>query len=465
MRKRKKLPNMQRRRKAQSDTPQKTAPEPLSPPVNATRTAALASNGTETRYFIHGPLGLSSQQEPDGTWRLPIQDGLSSVRGVTDAALSILESRGHDPFGNPSEMPETWQTPFGFTSEMTDDNGLVYLRNRYYDPLVGVFPSPDPVPGNIHQPMSLNPYSYAQNNPANWVDPSGMVRIPYPAQYASCVGPGDNPPVLGQHCSPFVRSAAKEYALRWGTSYNPAYCNHDANTCGYGPESNPSDCANFVSQALWYAGHPMAWPGGRPELDLNDPRRDQYWAVECHTFNCDGTKAWSVATKFAAYLKQLPGSATITLTPRASYGTQENVLEMIRLHLSELGVSGISSGDVLFLPDSAPPHVAIVVGWGPAILPPQEPVENPNLTDHYLGEDTVPYVVDHGGQRTGPRPYYTLRWSLNGMLWPEINGSLSECLIRPVFQRKTSRCEDLDVNTESGVKLALHIQLVWFILG
>jgi len=436
---------MQRRQKEQMPVPQENTPEPEAPDVNSAQIAelmakaAFASEGNQTRYFIHDPMGLHSQQEPDGTWLTPIRDGLGSVRGVTDEVLSVLENRGYDPFGNPSEMPETWQTPFGFTGEITDDNGLVYLRNRYYNSALGAFPSPDPVLGNIQQPMSLNPYSYVQNNPANWVDPSGLVRIPYPGQYASCVGTGDNPPVLGQHCSPYVRSAAKEYALRWGTGYNPAYCNHDANTCGYSPESNPSDCANFVSQALWYAGHPMAWPGGLPALDLNDSLlRDQYWAVQCHTSNCDGTKAWSVAKKLAAYLKSLPGSSIISLFG-ASVEPPTNVRNMVEDHLITLKTSGISTGDVLYLPDSYPEHVAIVVGWGLAILDKEHLIDNPFLVSTSpsgsWGDILVPYVVDHGGQGLGPRPYYSLRWALGslqafaaGNLWEFIKIPIQTCV-------------------------------------
>jgi RHS repeat-associated protein len=62
-------------------------------------------------------------------------------------------------------------SPFTFTGELSDANGLVYLRARYYSPALGVFPSLDPV-------ENLNRYQYVGANPVNWVDPSGMVSIP-----------------------------------------------------------------------------------------------------------------------------------------------------------------------------------------------------------------------------------------------------------------------------------------------
>jgi RHS repeat-associated protein len=53
----------------------------------------------------------------------------------------------------------TFGFPFTFTGEMVDANDLVYLRARYYHPGLGVFPSLDPVEGNIQETTSLNSYT------------------------------------------------------------------------------------------------------------------------------------------------------------------------------------------------------------------------------------------------------------------------------------------------------------------
>ena len=55
--------------------------------------------------------------------------------------------------------------------------GLEYLRSRYYDTSVGRFNKPDTYLGDITNPQSLNRYAYAENNPVNYVDPSGHVAI------------------------------------------------------------------------------------------------------------------------------------------------------------------------------------------------------------------------------------------------------------------------------------------------
>jgi RHS repeat-associated protein len=103
---------------------------------------------------------------------------LGSVRSVSDNTPAILESRLYAPYGDilpyGSGSVGTSQTSYGFTGEQTDNNGLVYLRARYYDPTIGAFTALDPFEGSVHNPMSLNGYSYVKGNPINLTDPSGL---------------------------------------------------------------------------------------------------------------------------------------------------------------------------------------------------------------------------------------------------------------------------------------------------
>lgn len=112
-------------------------------------------------YFIHGPRGIQSQEE-DGEWTHMIQDGLDSVRSVVDDNLAVQQSIHYDPFGNPMDVVGPEQTMYGYTGEPTDANGLVYLRDRYYNPETGIFLSQDPLEGTPENPMSLNRYAFVQ---------------------------------------------------------------------------------------------------------------------------------------------------------------------------------------------------------------------------------------------------------------------------------------------------------------
>jgi RHS repeat-associated protein len=55
---------------------------------------------------------------------------------------------------------------------MTEPNGFYYMRARYYDPDVGRFISEDPIG---FKGGDVNLYAYVQNNPVNFVDPSGKI--------------------------------------------------------------------------------------------------------------------------------------------------------------------------------------------------------------------------------------------------------------------------------------------------
>ncbi len=59
---------------------------------------------------------------------------------------------------------------FGFNGEVADaETGLIYLRNRYYDPETGTFLTQDPVKDG------LNWYAYCAGDPINYTDPWGLI--------------------------------------------------------------------------------------------------------------------------------------------------------------------------------------------------------------------------------------------------------------------------------------------------
>ena len=51
--------------------------------------------------------------------------------------------------------------------------GMYYLIARYYNPNHGVFLSVDPDPGDEDDPVTMNGYTYGDNNPVMKVDPDG----------------------------------------------------------------------------------------------------------------------------------------------------------------------------------------------------------------------------------------------------------------------------------------------------
>ena len=56
---------------------------------------------------------------------------------------------------------------------MSDENGLYYMRARYYNPDIKRFVNLDVLLGSIDEGQSLNRYAYVNGNPISYVDPFG----------------------------------------------------------------------------------------------------------------------------------------------------------------------------------------------------------------------------------------------------------------------------------------------------
>jgi RHS repeat-associated protein len=56
---------------------------------------------------------------------------------------------------------------------MTEPDGNLFMRARFYDPATGRFLTKDPVQGSFDNPLTLHKYLYALGNPLAHVDPQG----------------------------------------------------------------------------------------------------------------------------------------------------------------------------------------------------------------------------------------------------------------------------------------------------
>jgi RHS repeat-associated protein len=136
----------------------------------------MLSDGTTNIVYGVGSERLQAVTAGTATWFT--HDHLGSTRQTVTNSGTVAGSARYDAWGVPVE--NTTGSRFGFTGELTD-NGLVYLRARWYNPATGVFLSRDPFPGVDTVPQSLHPYAYTHNNPVNHTDPSGRCideRIP-----------------------------------------------------------------------------------------------------------------------------------------------------------------------------------------------------------------------------------------------------------------------------------------------
>jgi RHS repeat-associated protein len=65
-------------------------------------------------------------------------------------------------------------TVFGYTGQRAlPDTGLMDYKARFYDPALNRFLQPDSIVSNPLNPQTWNRYSYVNNSPVNFTDPSG----------------------------------------------------------------------------------------------------------------------------------------------------------------------------------------------------------------------------------------------------------------------------------------------------
>jgi RHS repeat-associated protein len=99
-------------------------------------------------------------------------DALGSPVARTNASAQVTSRTRYEPSG--ATAAGTNPTGIGFTGHVNDaDTSLVYMQQRYYDPIAGRFLSVDPVTTNAKDGSYFNRYVYAANNPYKFKDPDG----------------------------------------------------------------------------------------------------------------------------------------------------------------------------------------------------------------------------------------------------------------------------------------------------
>ncbi len=141
-----------------------------------------SKEGSTTTRFIYGNGELLATVEGNGTatsTRYYHADHLGSTRLVTDSSGVGKQALDYYPYGSQRITNGVYTAPRTYIGEIGDQSTqLQYLNARYYDPQRGQFLSQDPVfwgSQNLSNPQSFNSYSYAENNPVNRKDPSGLV--------------------------------------------------------------------------------------------------------------------------------------------------------------------------------------------------------------------------------------------------------------------------------------------------
>jgi RHS repeat-associated protein len=128
------------------------------------------STTTVTKHFYSG--GLQIAKMVGTTTYYLHQDALGSTRLVATSTVTIKFSSYYVPYGNNYAI--SGKEVFMYTGKPYDSaTGMYYEGARYYDPMTGRFTIQDSISGTQEDPMSLNRYIYARDNPMKIVDLAG----------------------------------------------------------------------------------------------------------------------------------------------------------------------------------------------------------------------------------------------------------------------------------------------------
>ncbi len=144
------------------------------------------NTGNGSPGSIQGPEDSSGNTVPDyhpgngnkGTKTLEkamsmsLLENVTTVGNLTNETTEVTEEIGDIT----TELVK--ENPFRYAGYYYDrKTQFYYLQARYYDPRPGRFISEDTYEGEIEEPITLNQYTYANNNPVMYVDPTGNMAV------------------------------------------------------------------------------------------------------------------------------------------------------------------------------------------------------------------------------------------------------------------------------------------------
>ena len=128
--------------------------------------------------FVYGADGLMWSKS-DGEYKIYHYDYRGSVVAVTDENGNLTDEIRYNAYGSVVGRTGTDLLIIGYNGRdgvLTEPNGLLFMRARYYSPALKRFMNADIILGSIADPSTLNLYAYVNGNPISYVDPFGLSK-------------------------------------------------------------------------------------------------------------------------------------------------------------------------------------------------------------------------------------------------------------------------------------------------
>jgi RHS repeat-associated protein len=143
----------------------------------------VQSDGTIRKYYSFAGqtiavFNLTPDTGTPDTLSYFLTDHLGSIVAVTDSSGTLITQQRYLPFGEVRQLPgytTTRLTDYAYTGQrdLGDDLDLMDYRARFYHPVLARFIQPDTIVPGASNPQAFNRYSYVNNNPLRYTDPSG----------------------------------------------------------------------------------------------------------------------------------------------------------------------------------------------------------------------------------------------------------------------------------------------------
>ena len=140
---------------------------------NENREVVVEKSADDIKRLIRSYDLWASESEPEKTWYHYASDEQGSTIFITDEE-KICNRYDYDAWGNLTTCEEIIPNRYLYTGQQFDQiTQQYYLRARYYNPVIARFTKED-----VYRGDGLNLYTYCDNNPVIYYDPSGYACNP-----------------------------------------------------------------------------------------------------------------------------------------------------------------------------------------------------------------------------------------------------------------------------------------------
>ncbi|WP_306210377.1 polymorphic toxin-type HINT domain-containing protein [Actinoplanes sp. RD1] len=187
--------------------------------------AGGSATATRNYSFGNSQVATRTPAAQSLSWLFSDHQGTQAI--TVNASTQKVTIRRQRPYGESRGDAVQWPTAKGFVGGDVDASGLTNVGARVYDPLLGRFLSVDPVQ-DLMDPQQWNGYSYSNNSPITFSDPTGETMGSAGCSGGEVGGPGacsghEDPGVAGPPPGNEGGYKSKTVTYSNGTEYESNY--------------------------------------------------------------------------------------------------------------------------------------------------------------------------------------------------------------------------------------------------